>query len=273
LAAALQTPDDPSIVKYRQMLTDSLTMARSQIGELAIEGNPAGAEVVVDGRAVGMLPLSASVKLAAREAEVIVRAPGYAARRQLVKITGGQRQALTIDLEKIEKPAEAPPAVAPAAVSPSAPVGTSTTSAMPVAPASLVVDERTKRDGGSSGSTSTLRTAAWVVGAGAIVAAAAGVAFNLTARSNSADFNGSCVNMDGIHMVPGQPLSQGECEARADAWQSDRRWSIAGYVTGAVFAVTSGILFWISQPKSPRNDRAQLRCTPTLAGLSCQGLF
>ena len=51
LAAALQSPDDPSIVKYRKMLTDALATARSQIGELAIEGSPAGAEVVVDGRA------------------------------------------------------------------------------------------------------------------------------------------------------------------------------------------------------------------------------
>src|SRR3954451_11289126 len=36
LAAALQSPNDPSIVKYRQMLADSLKTARSQIGELAI---------------------------------------------------------------------------------------------------------------------------------------------------------------------------------------------------------------------------------------------
>src|SRR6188768_1026433 len=41
LAAALQVPDDPSIAKYRKMLTDALTTARTQIGELALEGNPA----------------------------------------------------------------------------------------------------------------------------------------------------------------------------------------------------------------------------------------
>src|SRR6187455_965959 len=38
LAAALQSPEDPSIVKYRKMLADALTTARSQIGELALEG-------------------------------------------------------------------------------------------------------------------------------------------------------------------------------------------------------------------------------------------
>jgi hypothetical protein len=32
LAAALQSPDDPSIVKYRKVLMDALTAARAQIG-------------------------------------------------------------------------------------------------------------------------------------------------------------------------------------------------------------------------------------------------
>src|SRR3954465_6165956 len=88
LAAALQSPDDPSIVKYRQMLTDALTTARSQVGDLAVEGSPAGAEVVVDGRAIGVLPLSVPVKIAAHNTEVVVRAPGYELHRELVPIVG-----------------------------------------------------------------------------------------------------------------------------------------------------------------------------------------
>src|SRR5436190_7767912 len=44
LAAALKSPNDPSIVKYRKMLTDALAAARAQIGELAVQGSPAGAE-------------------------------------------------------------------------------------------------------------------------------------------------------------------------------------------------------------------------------------
>src|SRR5262245_12582044 len=129
LAAALQTPNDPSIVKYKKMLTDALATARSQTGELAIEGNPLGAEVVGDGRVIGVLPLSGPVKLAARDAEVVVRMPGYTPLRQLVRIVGGQPQALTINLEKIEKPAEATPAVTPAASFPSVPVTNAATSA------------------------------------------------------------------------------------------------------------------------------------------------
>ena len=83
-------------------------MARSQIGELAIQGAPAGAEVVVNGRPAGVLPLSSAIKLPARNAEVVVRAPGHSERRELVPIAGGQRHELTVNLEKIAKPAEQP---------------------------------------------------------------------------------------------------------------------------------------------------------------------
>ena len=121
VAAALQAPDDPSIVKYRKLLTDALTSARSQIGELALEGSPAGAEVVVDGRPLGVLPLSAPIKLAARSTEVVVRAPGYQQRREAVPIVGGQRHALTINLEKIKKPLEAGSTITAVASPPSAP--------------------------------------------------------------------------------------------------------------------------------------------------------
>ena len=106
------------------------------------------------------------------------------------------------------------------------------------------------------------------------LAVGAGLALNLASRSNSSDFDGSCVNMNGIHKVPGQMLTQSECEDRYDAWQSDRRWSIVGYVTGAALAVTSGILFWASRPTSPSAAvHAHVACTPTPSGITCEGLF
>ena len=77
LSAALASPNDPSIAKYRQILADALTMARSQIGELTIQGNPPGADVIVNGHSVGTLPLPLPIKLPARNTEIVVRAPGY----------------------------------------------------------------------------------------------------------------------------------------------------------------------------------------------------
>ncbi len=77
LSAALASPNDPSIVKYRQILADALSMARSQLGELTIQGNPPGADVIVNGHSVGTLPLPLPIKLPARNTEIVVRAPGY----------------------------------------------------------------------------------------------------------------------------------------------------------------------------------------------------
>jgi hypothetical protein len=267
LATALQSPNDPSIIKYRKMLTDALTIARSQIGELIVDGSPLGAEVSIDGRAIGVLPLSAPIKVAAHSAEVVVQAPGYDQRKELVTIVGGQKHALTVKLEKIEKHAEPPTSTITPVDPPNMPLAAPTTSA----PA--LVDQHAGGDSGSNGSSSTLRVAAWVVGGAAIVVTGAGLALNLAARSNESDFNGSCVNRNGIHMVSGQPLTQAECEARSDAWHADRRWSIASYIGGAALAVTSGVLFWTSRPTPAIEGRAQLTCAPTPTGLSCQGLF
>ncbi len=241
LAAALQSPDDPSIVKYKQMLADALKLARSQIGDLAVDGSPPGAEVVVDGHAVGVLPLASPVKLAARNAEVIVRAPGYAPRKEVVSIAGGQRRQLTVTLEKIDRPAEATPAVTPAAAPPAAP-----TPAPGPASAPVLLDDHAATAGASG---SGLRTGAWICGGAAVVAIGTGVGFNLAARSHVNDDDQS-------------------------TFVAYRRWSIVGYVSGAALAVTSGVLFWASRSTAgSAAAHAHLDCTPSLNGLVCQGVF
>jgi PEGA domain len=242
LAAALQSPNDPSIVKYHQALTDALKMARSQIGELAIDGSPAGADVIVDGRAVGTLPLPTTVKLSPRNAEVVVRASGFSPHTELVPIVGGQRHRLTVNLERAPKPAEpAPPVATTAALSPP-PAPAAVTAPTTAAPA--VVEARPADGGGPS---SGLRTTAWIIGGAAVVAAGTGLTLNLVARSKTGDY---------------------------ETWQSYRRWSIVGYVSGAALAVTSAVLFLTSRPSAPTaTDHAHVTCAPTLNGLACQTVF
>jgi hypothetical protein len=265
LAAALQSPNDPSITRYRQMLVDALTMARAQIGELAVQGSPPGAEVFVDGRLVGALPLASTIKVPGRNTEVVVRAPGYAERRQFVPVAGGRRHEVAIDLPRIKQPAEPAPAVMVS----SSPAAT----AVPAPPpsASVVTEERAPdTTTGSSG----LRSAAWVAGGGAVVAAGTGLALQLAARSNLSDFNGSCKNdpMHGIVVHDPATLTLQECNDRYDALTWQRRWSVIGYVSGAVLAITSTALFLTSGPQAPRTH-AHLRCGPTANGIGCAGIF
>jgi len=261
LAAALQSPNDPSIVKYRQMLADSLKTARSQIGELAIQGSPAGAEVVIDGRVVGALPLHAPVKVVARNTEVVVRARGHAEHTEMVPIASGQRHDLTVNLESTEKPIETKGQVLIKPLKPTA------------------VDPPPKPPGtddprrGASGA----RTAAWVTAGAAVAAAGTGLVLNLASNSKSSSFDADCFNSSmGPAPLPGKTgVSQSDCKDRYDAWHSYQNWSYVGYVAGAALAVTSGVLFWMSRPASPADAaaHAHLTCAPSPTGLACLGRF
>jgi hypothetical protein len=242
LSAALASPNDPSIVKYRQILADALSMARSQLGELTIQGNPPGADVIVNGHSVGTLPLPLPIRLPARNTEVVVRAPGYSDQREIMPIAGGQRHSLTVNLKSTEKPAASAATVVVTplpAVSATAPVP-----AAGPAPSSTTMVEQHTELGAPSGS--GMRTAAWIVGGGAVVAAGTGLGLQLAALSTD----------------------------NQEKWSTYRRWSIVGYVAGGALAVTSAILFWTSRPASPAaNTHAHFQCTPGLTGIGCQGFF
>ena len=186
-AAALASPNDPSIAKYRQILADALTMARSQIGELTIQGNPPGADVIVNGHSVGTLPLPLPIKLPARNTEIVVRAPGYSDQREIMPIAGGQRHSLTVNLKSTEKPAApAPTVVVPRRRPPPPLCGLPGAPQRPQRPR-----RRSSRSAPPAGATSgsSARTAAWIVGGGAVVAAGTGLALQLAARSNDSTFN------------------------------------------------------------------------------------
>jgi hypothetical protein len=241
LAAALATPNDPSIAKYRQILADALTMARGQIGELTIQGNPAGADVIVNGHSVGTLPLPLPIKLPARNTEVVVRASGYSEQREIMPIAGGQRHSLTVNLKSTERPAApAPVVVVPAPAPTNAPSITPAPAPPPALPGTTMVEDHPASAPSSSG----VRTAAWIVGGGAVVAAGAGLGLQLAALSNE----------------------------DSDNWATYKNWSIVGYVSGAALAVTSGILFLSSRP-TPADGHAHFQCAPTAAGVACRGVF
>jgi hypothetical protein len=268
LATALESPNDPGIVKYRQMLKDALTMARAQIGELSVQGAPAGAEVVVNGRVVGALPLPSPVKLPARTTEVVVRAPGHSERREMVPIAGGQRHALTVTLETVEKPIASAPVVTTAPVPSPTPASAT--------PTPLAVGDRAADIGQPS---SGLRTAAWLAGGAALVAGGTGLVLHMAARSKATEISAMCANPpQNVAAMPGGPLTFDECQDRLGTWESYRRWSIVSYVSAAALGLTAGVLFWTSRPPSTsastRNSaQATVRCGPSPSGISCHGVF
>jgi hypothetical protein len=61
---------------------------------------------------------------------------------------------------------------------------------------------------------------------------------------------------------------------RLEAWNTDERCSLVGYIAGGALAVTSAILFWQSAPAKPSTgSSARIHCSPGLAMLFCEGRF
>jgi tetratricopeptide (TPR) repeat protein len=77
-----------------------------QLGELWIEVVPAGAELTIDGRAVGSAPLPGPLRLRAGTHVLVARRPGYADVRTEVTIVAGGRAEVALELT----PPETPPA-------------------------------------------------------------------------------------------------------------------------------------------------------------------
>src|SRR3954467_802661 len=63
LGESLASPDHPWVAKNLPTLKAQLATAKSQIGELYVVGEAAGAEVWVNGKQVGKLPLAAPIRL------------------------------------------------------------------------------------------------------------------------------------------------------------------------------------------------------------------
>jgi tetratricopeptide (TPR) repeat protein len=179
LGQALADTDDAWIRRNRATIEQSRAVVAAHLGSLEVLGSPEGAELRVDGRLVGRLPMARPFRVAAGNVGVELRADGYLPSSRPVAITAGQLSRETITLQRIEvaavvaaSPAAPPPlsiARAPSPPDPALP---------PIVAAPLRAPENTA--GGWQ------RSAAWITGAAAILFAS-GAAFALVARGRYAD--------------------------------------------------------------------------------------
>jgi hypothetical protein len=101
LAESLTSTRDPWIHKNRAELERALAGVRASIGEVDIQGAPAGAEVFVNGQLVGSLPLSKPPRVGDGPVHVEVKAVGFKTSIHDLTMTRGRRQALTVKLEPV----------------------------------------------------------------------------------------------------------------------------------------------------------------------------
>jgi uncharacterized membrane protein YgcG len=288
LTEALESPEHPWIAKNREALEKTLALAKAAIGEVSIDGGPAGATVVVNGRVAGELPQRAPIRVAPGRIELEVKAPGYETAMRTLHVAHGEHQKLTIALEKLPPVAGGGGIVRP-------PGGAGSSGGERAGgPGGGGAGGGGLGGGGGSGGGGTgggdtgvssatgLRTAAWVTAGGAVVGLGTGIALQLAASSKNSDFNASCY-LDGNTPVPRPNMpsvTAGQCTNLHNSWSSDKTWSVVGYAAGAALAVTSGVLFWLSRPEPPANGAPApgtthtfVQCAPGLGVVFCRGQF
>ncbi|HEU4576942.1 MAG TPA: PEGA domain-containing protein [Polyangiaceae bacterium] len=88
LRMALAQPDHPYVQRHRQELEDARGVIEDNIGSLGVEGEPAGAEVKLNGRLIGTLPLSAPVPVTVGSYTLEVKMVGHYPVRRPIAISG-----------------------------------------------------------------------------------------------------------------------------------------------------------------------------------------
>lgn len=272
----LASGGDPWIERNRRSLEAVRAQVAEHIGYLELRGGVQGAEVLIDGRAAGTMPLSGPLRAVAGTASVTVRAPGYLPITRSAVITAGQLVRESFEMVREPEvappaPTPAPPPVVPSAPPPPPPAPLPTPTPAPIAaPArpAVAVFQAPVVSAPSDSTGSLHRSLGWVAAGGALLAIGGGV-WALAAREGALqDHNNPALacTMNDRRTVCFEPLDT------ADGLQT---LAIAGFVGGGALAVTSLVLF-LTAPGAPRpRSSAGLGCGrgPGTVGLSCSMAF
>lgn len=112
LIEALSSTQDPWIDTRRAVLEDALREITDRLPRLAPQTDVPGAELFVDGRSVGSLPLASPVVVPSGSATIELRAPGYHTLRRAISVPNGVvfREMLHLDAIVVAlAPAPPPP--------------------------------------------------------------------------------------------------------------------------------------------------------------------
>lgn len=255
LRRALSFGDDVWIQEAGPVLERSLQQIEPHIGRLEVVGNVTGAEVRVNGRVVGTLPLSSPVPLPVGEAIVQVVAEGYypIARRAIVTAEGIAHE--NVELQAVTR--------LPDVLVPVAPTTVTATSVRPR------LDISPTRDAPDS-TLAFRRTMGWVSAGGAALFGGGGLALLLLGNSDIEYYNS-------LDCLPTNGASRGEtCSAELDRGKMLQTLGVTALGFGGAAAVTSVVLFVIS--RQPRSASTAVRAWAACAlvpwgGVTCQGVF
>jgi hypothetical protein len=270
LAEALQRTGDPWIARNRTLLEQALGEIRQHVGSLELSGGTPGAEVRVNGRVAGKMPLDGPLRVEAGSVSLEVRATGYlpVVRTINVPANGLAREPITLVAVSVPPGVRAVPEIAPPAQ-----VSADQAGAGAAAPG---VAEPAKSKPGASQIKRPLGIALGIAGIGAL---GVGVGFHLLRQSRASDFNRDCMINAMTGAISGTPGVN--CQSRYDGVQQARDVAIVGYVAAPILlGVAAYALFSSSHAESsPADHRAashplRFACAPSAApAITCAATF
>jgi hypothetical protein len=247
---ALAAENDPWVQGYRPTLLSAFELVQTHLAKLEVTGGPAGAEVFVDGQAVGKLPLPDPVRVPAGTLDVELRAPGFANARKAVVVSAGGYERVFVSLTS--ESAMAPPR------SPSPPVTILASPPLEGAP-------------GTSSLRFSLKWISWGAGAIGLGAGVWGVVANHS-RAETFNSQGCRLDNDGVAVSLMTRMPDTTCDTLKRRYEFASNVAIAGFVAGTLFA-SAGAVLLLTEPKGEVRAIATARCRPDLvlpAGLSAQ---
>lgn len=261
LVDALVHKDDPWIEKNRATLSAALTTIQSHLGSLEIWGTPAGAEILVDMKEVGTLPLTRPLRVSGDSVLVVVRAAGFMETSRSVRVVAG-----TLVREHVELL----PIVA------SSDPGRKKDGAGTSVPGIGVVS--TPAESGRATPSSGLRSWAWGLGVAALTGIVFGVVETKVAIDKEHVFNDHTVPnpSDPAHPIKDCNTSAepSDCAPLDHDYHSSVNLAIVGYAIGGALAIGSTVLFALSSG-GEHPSASGLACAPdvTRPGFGCRFAF
>jgi hypothetical protein len=284
---AMRAPKDPFIAKHRGQLEGSLVTIKSHLARVDVVGEPVGAEVFVNGRAAGQLPLSGPITVSAGQVDVELRAPGFKRASRTVALLAGQYQRMVM---RLERPSSAPGGDSGARAESGGGTVTRPTTGSDNARSSPATDADPAQgpeptgDRAHSAHTVAKWTALGLAGAGL----ATGIASSLVYRNGVQTFqglhNGGCYDSGGL-AVDADGNRVPDCQPSLNTYRAARTWQIIGFASAGAFAATWLILMLTepepgdTPPSSSGNTAAtgsamHWACAPSLlGGFSCAARF
>jgi hypothetical protein len=232
---ALASTHDPWIAKYEATLEQSRAAIAQHLGSLVVVGGPAGADVRVDGRSVGALPLAAPLRLEIGHVVVDVSARGHVPLTRDVSIVAGQiaREDVALSATSGEEAGASPEL--PRAVSPKSDVS----GEAPPPP--------------TAGRRKIARVAAWTAVGLAAVSAGSFVFAQIEVKSYN---DHSC----GVNLSP----TNAGCVSRYHGYHLGNDVGWASLVGAGLVGGVAAVLF-LTTPASRADGEERVACVPDLA--------